>query len=325
MALPAKVYISSLSVSPSTRMELRACFLAALLLLESRVTADCVKSADEFYKCEKGTFLDLNEIPDDAARGIAMIDVPGRRVNGSNLFKRFGRRLTELRLRNRFIEDIEDSVFGGLANLRILSLRDNRLTVIKAVWLEDMVSLVELHLGNNNIAEIEDQAFAKLKNLNYLSIFSNRLVKLKAAWFRNTVALEKIYASWNMLEEIEDGTFGELKNLKELHLGNNRLRKANASWFKDTVPLVHLSFWRNAMEEIDIQLIKNAPNLAWLDISDNELDQGIIRPIVNNMRESAILDLTGMDYLYTKSIHELAEKKKVEIKYRKLHGYHAEL
>ena len=118
---------------------------------------------------------------------------------------------------------LEPGFFDGLVRLRLLDLRKNDFTVLRAGVLEGAPNLARLHLGDE-LETLEPGAFRGLSNIEELRLEAFRgnegvgLTELRAGAFEGLSNLRELYVHAPAAGKVEAGAFEGLSNLRELYL-----------------------------------------------------------------------------------------------------------
>ena len=107
--------------------------------------------------------------------------------------------LTRLDLSHNKIDKLSLTSFSGISSLKYLSLRGNRITVIKLEYLLNVCTLGELDLGQNMIYSIENNAFDRLLQLMILHLDHNRLLHIPARLFRHNKYMHLLNVANNQI------------------------------------------------------------------------------------------------------------------------------
>jgi Leucine-rich repeat (LRR) protein len=216
-----------------------------------------------------------------------------RRV-GRDAFSKM-KRLTELRLQNNLIGELEDTAFGGLTQLKLVNLSSNRLVALPPSIFKANLNLRELYLQNNSISALSSQVLSKMDQLLLLDLSSNtlssqwikedmfkgliRLVVLKISSnqlsyidsivFRDLISLQALHLDNNRIETINPESFHSLSNLHILDLSNNRLTYVDSSVFSRLFVLRQLYLDHNKIRKMDDDSLKNCSSLQDLGLADN--------------------------------------------------------
>ena len=147
------------------------------------------------YDCIGGHTTDLNAVPE----GVEQLKISRMRIPivTSHMFSRFGENLLVLRCSECEIRDIEANAFSRLTNLQQLSLDNNRITSLKASWLQGIKELNYLDLTYNQLEDIEDEAFEYLAGVSDLRLSGNRLKCLNLDAMARMENLKRMFMSEN--------------------------------------------------------------------------------------------------------------------------------
>lgn len=162
------------------------------------VAASCKKIANEEmleYSCEGGQPSDLTVVPETTEK-LRITGMPLGRIT-ADTFSRFGENLWVLSCSHCEIADIDANAFRRLVNLQQLSLNSNRLTAVKASWLENLDYLTYLDLNYNDIRDIEDDVYRNLPSLVDFRITGNQLRCLNVNEMSRLKELKRIFLSEN--------------------------------------------------------------------------------------------------------------------------------
>ena len=109
----------------------------------------------------------------------------------------------------------------GFTDLKVLNLRNNKLTIFPSELCAALYELEELNLSQNEITYIPEN-ISSLSNLRKLSLSKNKIVELPMGIY-NCPALQELRADYNLLTNIS-GHIGDLTLLHTLVLSNNHIR-----------------------------------------------------------------------------------------------------
>ncbi|XP_051170896.1 leucine-rich repeat transmembrane protein FLRT3 isoform X1 [Leptopilina boulardi] len=147
------------------------------------------------YSCNGGYVTDLNGIPEGVERlKISRMRIP---IITPHTFSRFSESLLVLKCSECEISEIEPNAFGSMTYLQQLSLDNNRLSSVKASWIEGLRDLNYLDLTYNQIEEIEDDAFQYLGEVTDLRLSGNRLKCLNLDAMSQMGNLKRIFLNDN--------------------------------------------------------------------------------------------------------------------------------
>ncbi|XP_043482439.1 uncharacterized protein LOC122511342 [Leptopilina heterotoma] len=147
------------------------------------------------YSCTGGYVTDLNGIPEGVERlKISRMRIP---IITPHTFSRFSESLLVLKCSECEISEIEPNAFGSMTYLQQLSLDNNRLSSVKASWIEGLRDLNYLDLTYNQIEEIEDDAYQYLGEVTDLRLSGNRLKCLNLDAMSQMSNLKRIFLNDN--------------------------------------------------------------------------------------------------------------------------------
>jgi Leucine-rich repeat (LRR) protein len=195
-----------------------------------------------------------------------------RRV-GDNAFSRM-RKLTELRLQNNLLEELEDSAFGGgLNGLKLLNLSSNRLVALPPSIFRNNPALREIYLSNNSISALSPQVFSGLDSLLSLDLSRNTLTSqwIKDNMFGGLRRLLILRLSQNQLSYVDGSLFADLLSLQALYLDNNRIETINPTAFASLSNLHVLDLSSNRLSFIDSRIMSNLFVLKQLYLDHNKI------------------------------------------------------
>jgi len=181
------------------------------------------------------------------------------------------------------------SCVGGLINIRVLDLSDNKIQKIEN--LDKLTNLRMLNLKCNNITVIE--GLEKLSNLEELHLNINQIKKIEG--LENQINLRDLVLGRNCIERIEG--LDNLENLQKLELGSNQINRIDG-----------LNRLKN-LRELDmcgnrIRKIENIANLNQLQMLD--LDRNLIRTIegLDQLVQLISLDLRANNIRFLEGLDE---------------------
>lgn len=184
-------------------------------------------------------------------------------------------------------ESVEKNTFKTLAALRILELWKNKLRRIPALL---PANLEVLKLGDNLISVLNESDFEGLSKLRVLDIQNNPMWALSSSTLSSLNSLQSLILDGNSLESVSGPL--NLLNLKYLSMENNKLRSFPGSFFTalhtllflnlngnllTKVPpdlpksLLSLMLERNQLKMLRSENVKQLANLSELCLSENQL------------------------------------------------------
>ncbi|OXA41817.1 Insulin-like growth factor-binding protein complex acid labile subunit [Folsomia candida] len=218
-----------------------------------------------------------------------------RRV-GHNAFSNFPR-MSELRLQNNLISELEDTAFTGLGQIKLLNLSSNRIVALPPTIFQSNGNIREIFLQNNTISAISSRVFSGLENLLSLDLSRNtltsqwikedifqglsRLVILKlssnqlsyvdGSIFKDLISLQSLSLERNKIDTIHPTAFNSLRNLHFLDLSFNRLSHIDSRVFSNLVVLSQLTLDHNKIRSLEDNALKNCSSISDLILANNRL------------------------------------------------------
>lgn len=170
-------------------------------------------------------------------------------------------------------------------DIRILSLKNNKISKIEAAAFQNITSLEVLDLSwnrltfatlNENVFQGRYNAYAyePLKNLKWLSLANNDIHTLHDDVFDHLNALETLILCHNPFKIINHNTqiaISSLPNLKTLDLGTMELMDLPDEIFHAPNKLRNLSLSGNLFEKLP-EALMHARNLKELNFDDNPVE-----------------------------------------------------
>ncbi len=175
-------------------------------------------------------------------------------------------------LHSNKIKIIENSSFEHLFNLKILSLRGNKLNEIYSQLWKGLIHLQELDLAENHIHFLGQATFALLQNLLKLWLGENKISQVSYQFIGLSSKLQHLDIAYNKIAFINDQMLFALKSLSILFLNNNRnLANISATVFSQLSNLEQLSLCKCSINDIDNKAFFNLGKLSELYIQQNKL------------------------------------------------------
>ena len=135
-----------------------------------------------------------------------------------------------LTIRRNRIESIDRNGFASLRKLNVLSLADNHLSELDDETFRGLVSLTHLDLSGNNLLQIADGTLLPFANLVYLSLQGNKLTDIP----RQLPMLEWLDLSSNQIRTITEDLKSALYPVEFFNLAHNPLHcDCNLLWLKE--------------------------------------------------------------------------------------------
>nr|CAD7258479.1 unnamed protein product [Timema shepardi] len=246
------------------------------------------------------------------------------------------RRLQELYLHDNEISMIADRALGGLKELQMFDISNNKIVALPPELFRDCIQVIkEIYLQNNSISVLAPGLFANLGHLLALDLsrnqltsawinsgtFSglirlvllnlshNRITKLDPTFFRDLYTLQILNLEHNQIETIPADTFAPMNNLHTLVLSYNRISYLDGYSMNGLYVLSLLSLDNNILETVHPDAFRNCSSLQDLNLNGNVLtavplalkDMRLLRTV--DLGENSISDLhdpgfKGMTNLY---------------------------
>ncbi len=166
---------------------------------------------------------------------------------------------------------LDQGVFEGLSDLRILDLHTNGINVLDAGMFEGLTALRAVNLLDNGIRTLPKGLFDGLSRLERLDLRINRIEALAAGTLDGLSSLTDLRVNGNRIAELESGVFDELVNLESLHLHYNRLAGLPEKAFERLARLDVLDLHENRLTTIEPGTFGGLSHLYLLHLGDNRL------------------------------------------------------
>lgn len=148
----------------------------------------------------------LNEIPDLEkatklrhffAYGNKIVDIPARKFAANPI--------DTIKLDENQISRIGEGAFGYV--LKILSLRDNKLTNVNSSWFLNATALENLDLSHNLITHLQRDLFKDFSNLTTINLERNRITRIEPGVFGFQNFFSELLLDFNDIYEINSSVF----------------------------------------------------------------------------------------------------------------------
>ncbi|KAG7177590.1 leucine-rich repeat-containing protein 4B-like isoform X1 [Homarus americanus] len=203
-----------------------------------------------------------------------------------NAFSGTGDKLFRLNLGKNHLENVPN--LQALTKLQVLTLSDNRLSVIKIGSFKGLNMLDMLMLENNQIQTLEANVFSELSNLNSLNIKHNDIANISQQAFAGLEDnLEWLELGHNRLDHIPSHVLRPLNNLRQLDLDSNRIVDLPEDAFEgygDSIKFLMLN--RNNIKFILPMTFFELHSLEWLKLSHNDLQhltEDTVQPVLDTL------------------------------------------
>ncbi|XP_062378213.1 toll-like receptor 13 [Sardina pilchardus] len=277
---------------------------------------------------------------------MAGVDVSFERFN--MILQTFNNSLTELTLS---AVPLAKSLIGStchIPTLTTLTLRDNKINILKGTGLEKCFQIKTIDLYYNSLADLED-VFASLKNLTSLqlgynkftnlpsmlhnlssleslNVVFNRIERLDCSTFKTLHKLKTLSLYGNSINVVKDCVFQDLINLKELYLGSNCIKYLRGAFKYGPAKLEHLELSSNSLASLNTDDFRGLKSLKNLVLNDNKInlidnkafDKLSSLKVLNlefnkitdeSLRPSVFSGLSKLSELYLQNNHILQAKK----------------
>ncbi|NXL65483.1 LRRN4 protein, partial [Chordeiles acutipennis] len=193
--------------------------------------------------------------------------------------------LETLDLSNNLLEEVNSTEIANLPQLRVLSLRQNRLRAVRC-GPEALSSLLSLDLSFNRLSSVPSCHSSALPNLRWLSLAGNPLIEIQPLAFSSYPQLQFLNLSATLLGQ--DGSKGIRESafaistsssgatnrpgntINVLDLSGTFLEKIQLEWTRDLPNLrsFHLTKM-SQLRSLDTDFFKSMPDLRELNCQDS--------------------------------------------------------
>lgn len=212
--------------------------------------------------------------------------------------------VTDFRLSDNEIMQINDSDFVNITDLRMLALNNNQLHFVGNRALTHLDRLEELWLRNNHLVYIPRGI---PDNVRKLYMDSNMIREIEGGLFKNTSHLDYLTVENNKIQRINNNTFTGLKFLKTLNFRGNKLRVIETGTFDSLRNLSSLSLSDNPLEKIEPGAFRNLENLTFLHLSmcgeRMALEQNFL-PDMTQLQQLKMMNSPGLAKAFVKLLAE---------------------
>ncbi|OQR76784.1 insulin growth factor-binding protein complex acid labile subunit-like [Tropilaelaps mercedesae] len=209
--------------------------------------------------------------------------------------------LLRLDLSHNHIKRFQDADgFRGAKKLRVLSLRDNKLSAIPSNALRHLAELAFLDLGMNDFTDLPAEAFLPLRTLEDLRLDGCKLQTVQPGAFRALGSLRVLYLQDNQLEDTPSTSFSDIPRLEEIHIGQNPITQLRDRAFQHLRQLRILGLsGATELRRLEANALIDNQQLEQLILSQNVrlslLDPATFRPLSTlrrvNLRANALTSL----------------------------------
>lgn len=167
---------------------------------------------------------------------------------------------------------IAPSTFSSLSHLRVLRLRENRITLSVLSGLQDLPILEELDLSENSLTgPLRSDTFPYMISLKDLQLSHNFLSSIKKGALKGLQSLTSLSLHHNQIDVIEDHAFTYLSALLTLDLSHNRIVAVSGASLAHLSKLTDLDLRHNYLRALTADLIAPLRSLKVLQLDDNEI------------------------------------------------------
>lgn len=180
--------------------------------------------------------------------------------------------MVDLEIHQTFIPKLISGIFDQFAPKRLI-FEGCRMNEVVAGALDHLApNLKILSLRNNKMKRVWRGVLDNLIHLEYLDLSANRFERLNDRVTGNLGTLKFLNLSHNQVHDIECSTFAELTNLEYLDLSHNKLADdLTPCLFRSLNKLQFLDVSYNSIEQLPAQTLESLPNLMHLRLSHNLL------------------------------------------------------
>ncbi|XP_034933907.1 chaoptin [Chelonus insularis] len=223
------------------------------------------------------------------------------------------RELRDVKFGYNYLEEIPESTFLNLTELRSLDLTGNRIRYLVSGTIENCPKLVTVSLAYNRISTMDKGTFRSLTSLRFLNLEFNALTVLDLDAIMETggsefalnvsfnsisvinfelglINLTSLDLGYNNLTQLPAEIFTGMPNLKTLDLRSNYLTFLHSGTF-NLDRLETLNLQDNRLGVLRQQAFRGTSSLQQLDLSGNSLSQ-LSTEQFRNLRNLRILNLS---------------------------------
>nr|XP_023689026.1 toll-like receptor 13 [Paramormyrops kingsleyae]XP_023689027.1 toll-like receptor 13 [Paramormyrops kingsleyae] len=186
------------------------------------------------------------------------------------------RQLKTLRMDSNNLQNISDNAFSGLGHLETLNLSSNNIAHLSSAAFADLVNLTWLILSNNVLQNLSTQIFSGLSNLEILSLRANSLINFSEITESVThlSQLRELDLCGNSLSSLQHFS-GFPRSLAILYLCKNHLATLSCEYsFLSNIHLLDLSYnmqlQSSALQNLNLKNI-NSLHLGFTQVSPYQL------------------------------------------------------
>ena len=194
---------------------------------------------------------------------------------------------------NRILR-LDDSAFGKLENLQILSMPHNGIQGVKRRAFHGLPSLQILELNNNHIEQLQSEQLSSLNELRTLTLAHNHIRSLPRDAFAGT-RLERLDLSNNQFVVMPSSALAEVGiSLRYLDVSYNQLEHLDATMFPDTPHLLGLNLAGNRLTILPDNVFTGlGGGLLRLDMNSNPLQRANFKELFHYIQRLRHLNLAN--------------------------------
>ncbi|KAL4234539.1 hypothetical protein ACF0H5_006182 [Mactra antiquata] len=257
--------------------------LVAVATLVSRHVAGCpsyCECGSYTVTCNSVPATSLKDLSQDIPLSTSVLEIRGGlfySITGADFDLLRATQLTELKITDGQLRDIQNAAFIKMPSLRVLMLNNNQISSIQSSAFRGLKQLQTIDLSNNRLGSIPDSFFTDQTNLRSLSIAGNKNINnLRGASFQGLRNLRTFLATGCSIRTFENDFFPSISTVDTLDLSHNDVQSLpNSANFKQMSSLRNLTLQGNKLTSlIDSQFAEM--DLDVLDLSSNMI--GTVTP-----------------------------------------------
>ncbi|XP_065338557.1 chaoptin [Cloeon dipterum] len=189
---------------------------------------------------------------------------------------------------------LDDSAFGKLDQLQVLSMPHNGIQGVRRSAFHGLPSLQILELNNNHIEQLQSEQFTRLPELRSLTLAQNHIRSLPRDVFAGT-RLERLDLSNNQFVVMPSSALSEVgTSLRYLDISHNQLEHLDATMFPNTPHLLGLNLAGNRLTILPDNVFTGlGGGLLRLDLSSNPLQRANFKELFHYVQRLRHLNLAN--------------------------------
>ncbi|KAG1661673.1 Leucine-rich repeats and immunoglobulin-like domains protein sma-10 [Nymphon striatum] len=180
-------------------------------------------------------------------------------------------RLKTLSLQGNKIKYLREGSFGLLNSLVSLDISRNSISQIQVGTFTGLTRVNSLNLAKNKIKSFSQNAFTGLKKLGEIHLSENFITEIPFEALNNLTKLHRLDLSSNKIRQIQKGSLSSFVNLKYLDLSRNQIGILSGNPFSGLTKLRSLNLNVNGIRNLDVNLFGDLEELEALSLDDNQL------------------------------------------------------